>query len=287
MPQDEGRNSSRSLGGVTRGLRRAVTLTRCYVPRLVNFWMSLLGLTSFTVIIWFLEPIEDAQAKVLVTALYAVMPLLFLLDGLGKDQRSRQLDLPTAWPSILSVFTLGVVLADRADLAAVVISLLSVLVSLPGLWVLWMLARGRRLLWFAIVPSIVAASLYLVPPVTPAGVVLDYLFVPLPILSYVCIAWALVTRWFLVRAERHRGRPTSGPGMESLSMLFLFAPFIVLTMLAVNALGFGDTWVAVSGVLVGLVFSSAISEPVRQFLLDVGNLSPKSGYEGGPKADLD
>ena len=56
-------------------------------------------------------------------------------------------------------------------------------------------------------------------------------------------------------------------------MLFLFTPLIVLTMLAVNALGFGETWVGVSGVVVGIIFSSTISEPVREFVLDLGNLS--------------
>ena len=56
-------------------------------------------------------------------------------------------------------------------------------------------------------------------------------------------------------------------------MLFLFTPIIVLTMLAVNALGFGETWVRVSGAVVGIIFSSTISEPVREFVLDLENLS--------------
>ena len=290
MPGDTGNECSlgrRLLDGVTRRTRRAATLARCYAPRLLNFYISLLGLVSITVVIWFLEPIGGSQARVLVTALFAAMPFLFLLDGLGRYELSRQVDLPTAWPSIVSLSILGIVLADRADLAAVAINLISVLASLPGLWVLWLLARGRRLMWFSIVPTIVAASLLVVPPVTPDGVELDRLFVPWPAVSYGCIAWVFVTRWFVVRAERHRGGPISGPGMESLSMLLLFAPFIVLTMLAVGALGFGDIWVAVSGVLVGLVFSSAISVPVRQFLLDVGNLSPNRGCDVGSRADSD
>ena len=63
-------------------------------------------------------------------------------------------------------------------------------------------------------------------------------------------------------------------------MLLLLTPLIVLTMLTVNALGFGETWVGISGVVVGIIFSSAISVPVRQFLLDLGNLSP-NGKIGG------
>lgn len=290
MPGDTGNECSsggRFLAGATHKMRRVVTLARCYSPRLWNFGISLVGFVAITVVIWLLEPIEDSQAKVLATVAFAAMPFLSLLDGLRRDRQSRQVDLLSAWPSVLSLFILLVVLADRADLTAVVIGLISVLASLPGLWALWWLARGRRLMWFSIVPTIVAASLLVVPPVTPDGVELHRLFVPLPVVSYGSIVWVFITRWIVVRAERHRGRPISGPGMESLSMLLLFAPLIALTMLAVNALGFGDTWVAVSGVLVGLVFSSSISVPVRQFLLAMGNVSTKRESEVGTRADLD
>ena len=268
------------LQGAGHKLRHAAALMWRYVPRLLNFWISLLGLASFTVIIWLFYPLEDTNAKVLITALYAFVSFLYFLAGINSDQQDRELDLSATWTALLSVATLIVVLADRADLPALGINVISILISLPAVLALSKLAKGRWLLLFAIVPSIVAASIYLVPPITPSGVVLDYLFVPLPVVSYICVAWAFVTKWFLIRAEQSRGRPTRGPAMESLSMLFLFTPLIVLTMLAANALGFGETWVAVSGVVVSLIFSSAISMPVRQFLLDLGNLSTNRGLDG-------
>ena len=269
-----------SWRALRHSLLSAVMAVPSYIPRLGNFWISLLGLVSFTAVIWAFDPIEDRNAKVVVTAVYAVMPVLFFLDSFTAKQERRQFDLSNIWLTVLSVSALLIVLFDQIGFPAAVISVASILVSLPPLWVFWLIARGRWLLLFAIVPSMIAASIYLIPPITPAGVVVDYLLVPLPVLSYACVAWALATRWFLVRAERWQGRRVRGPAMESLSMLFLFAPLIVLTMLSVNALGFGDTWVGVSGVVVGIIFSSAISVPVRQFLLDLGNLSPDGGYEG-------
>ena len=266
--------------GAGHKLRHAVTLIWRYVPRFLNFWISLLGLASFTAIIWLFYPLEDSNPKVLITALYAFVSFLYFLAGISSGQEDRELDLSATWTALLSVATLIVVFADRADLSALGINVISILISLPAAWGLSKLAKGRWLLLFAIVPSIVAASIYLVPPITPSGVVLDYLFVPLPVVSYICVAWAFVTKWFLIRAEQSRGRPIRGPAMESLSMLFLFTPLIVLTMLAANALGFGETWVAVSGVVVSLIFSSAISMPVRQFLLDLGNLSTNRGLDG-------
>ena len=255
-------------------LRNAGTLFLRYLPRLANFWISLLGLASFTAVIWLFDPIKDHNAKVVVTLIYAVMPILLFLDSFTAKQELRKLDGSTIWLTVLSVAALLIVLFDRVGFPEAVISVALILVSLPPLLVFWMIARGRWLMWFAIVPSMIAASLYLVPPITPTGVELDYLFVPLPVLSYACIAWALPTRWFLIRTESSRGYPVRGPAMESLSMLFLFTPLIVLTMLAVNALGFGETWVGVSGVVVGIIFSSTISDPVRQFVLDLANLSP-------------
>ena len=269
--------SWRALGHT---LLSAVTAIPSHIPKLANFWISLPGLASFTAVIWAFDPIEDHNAKVLITVVYAVMPILFFLDPFTAKQDLRRFDLSNIWLTVLSVSALLIVVFDRIGFPAAVISVASILASLPPLWVFWLIARGRWLLLFAIVPSMIAASLYLVPPITPAGVVMDYLLVPLPVLSYSCVAWALATRWFLVRAERWQGRRIRGPATESLSMLFLFSPLIVLTMLAVNALGFGETWVGVSGVVVGIIFSSAISVPVRQFLLDLGNLSPNGGYEG-------
>jgi len=255
-------------------LQNAVMSIPRYVPGPGNFWVSLLGLASFATVIWIFGPIEDHNARVIVTLIYAVMPILFFWDSFTAKRELGKLDLPNTWLTILSVSALLIVLFDRAGFPAAVISVASILVSIPLLWVFWMIARGRWLLLFAIVPSMFAATLYLVRPITPAGVVLDYLFVPLPVLSLACVAWALPTRWFLNRAERSRGRPINGPAMESVSMLFLFTPLVVLTMLTVNALGFGETWVGVSGVVMALIFSSTISEPVRQFVLDLGNLSP-------------
>ena len=256
-----------------RNFLYAVTLVWRYVPRLVNLWISLLGLSSFATTLWVFDPIEDPIAKVVVTVVYAVMPVLFLLDELTAKQDLRRPDPSTTWLTVLCVAVLLIVLLDRFDLPAAVISVTSALISLPALWVFWMIARGRWLLLVAIVPSMIAASLTLVPQITPSDVILGYVFVSIPIFSYACVAWALPTRWFLVRAEQSRGRPVRGPAMESLSMLFLFTPLIVLTMLAANPLGFGEIWVGLSGVMAGLIFGNTISQPFRDFVLDLGNLS--------------
>ena len=68
--------------------------------------------------------------------------------------------------------------------------------------------------------------------------------------------------------------------MESLSMLFLFLPLIVLAIVAPRTLSNGETWSAVFGTIVGVLFSSVVSVPLRQFLLDWGKLPPNRRWEG-------
>ena len=253
--------------------RDAVTLTWNYVLRLVNFWINLLGLASFATTLWVFDLIEDPAAKVVVTLVYAIMPVLFLLDGLTAERGLSKRDPSTIWLTVLSIAFLLMVLFDRFGLPAAVIGVVSISVSLPLLWVFWMISRGRRLLFIAIVPSIIAGSLYLVSLITRTDTALGYLFVSLPAITFACVVWALATRWFLIRAEQSRGCPVRGPAMESLSMLFLFTPLIVLTMSAVNALRFGETWVGVSGLMAGLIFGNTVSQPVRELVLDLANLS--------------
>ena len=256
-------------------LRNVATLIWHYILRLGNFWISLLGLASLAVVLWLFHPVEDFSAKAGATGIFALVSLLHFLDGFSADPQRRRIELSTIWPTLLSLAVLVIAVAAEADLSGVAISAFSILASLFPLWVFWMVAKGRWLwlLLFAAIPSVVAASLYLIPPITPTGLAFDYLLVPLPVLSYVCIAWALTAKWFLIRADQYRYRPIWGPAMESLSMLLLLIPLVVLTMLAVGAFHVDDTWVAVSGVIVGLIFSGAVSVPVRQFLLDLGNLS--------------
>ena len=259
----------------------AVDLMKYYALQLTSFWISLLGLASIAIVLWFFDPITDLPAKVIATLVYAINTFLHLLDGFTKNQQGRKFDPIHFGLMVLTFCLLIIVLADRANLPLVAVNVLSIGVSFPPLWALWQLAKGERLLLFAIVPLIIAASLYLVPPITSAGISLDHLFVPLPIVSFGCVAWALITRWFLISARRWQRCLTWGPGLESVTMFFIVVPLVALTMLAFDALAFGEIWVAVSGVVVGVLFGSLVSTPLRQFLLSLANLSSKCRCEDG------
>ena len=57
-------------------------------------------------------------------------------------------------------------------------------------------------------------------------------------------------------------------------MTILFFPVILVAMAIPGMLGLSATWSAVSLTLVGVLLSTVISEPLRRFLLEWGNLMP-------------
>ena len=265
-------------------MQNAMGLMKCYTVRLKNFWISLLGLASVTILVWWVNPIEDMDLypKVFVTLLCVVYPVLNLIDGFMGKQQDPKVDLINLMLTAFFSFFLGMELATRPNTPAVVINVFLIIVSLPPLWVLWDLTKGKWLLLFATVLLIIVTSFYLVPPITPEGLTLDYLLVPLPFASYLLIVWALVARRTLTLAQRWKWCPVWGPLTESLTMLLIAAPLVALTMLAANAMGFGDIGVAVFGVIAGILFGNAVSTPLRQFLLALGGLS-QCRCEGGHK----
>ena len=62
--------------------------------------------------------------------------------------------------------------------------------------------------------------------------------------------------------------------MRALAMAILFFPIILVAMAVPGMLGLSSTWWAISLTLMGVLLSAVISEPLRLFLLEWGNLMP-------------
>ena len=111
---------------------------------------------------------------------------------------------------------------------------------------------------------------------------LDSLLLPLPVVLFFGIAWTPVAWRILDIAGRWKNRRVGGPGMRALAMAILFFPVILVAMAVPRMLGLSSTWSAVSLTLVGVLLSAVISEPLRRFLLEWGNLMADT--ESVPKA---
>ena len=253
--------------------------------RFLNFLIGVIGLASLSIALWVFGLADGLYAKVATTGLFAVIPIFQFINLIQRkkdDSQTRGLDQVARWFALLSVVSMLIMAAAEFDSPSVSVGVGLILASLFQLAIFWMIVRGRRMriLLLASIPTTFVALLYLGPSSTES--LLDYL-VPLPIVSVAAIVWAFVVRGFLNLAQAHKRRSIWGPAAESVFVLSLVAPFIVLAMLTVDALGAGDIWVAVSGVFVGIMFGGAVSEPIKDLLRDLAELSKsdRCGCESG------
>ena len=252
-------------------LNNGFELAMHYAIQLRNFWICLVGLASITVAVWLFDPIGDLYVRITLTLLATVVPFLFLMDALVRAGDRPEFSWPVVWFSAFSIAVLLILLGDSFNAPGLVIFVFSILAAIPAIWLYWTFTKGEHLLQLWLLPLLATASLYLVPPTSSEVVTYGLLFLPIPLLSYACIVWALITR-SIIRARRKHDCAIWGPGLESLAMLFLVAPLAALILLAVNALGVDDIWLVVSGAIVGITFGGTVSQPFGQFMRDLGRL---------------
>ena len=152
--------------------------------------------------------------------------------------------------------------------------------SAPFLLIFGDFIRRTPLLGVALVPSTIIAEAFLAVTGSSDGIRLEYLLFPLPIVLMGSVIWTFVAQFLLTHARQRRQTITWGPGMESAAMLFMFLPLTLLAIVAPIAVTDDRTWLAVSVTVIGVSFGSVVSTPLRQFLLDLGQLPPIRRWEG-------
>lgn len=114
---------------------------------------------------------------------------------------------------------------------------------------------------------------------------IELLLLPLPTVIFGGVFWTPVAWWILDIAKRRKDRKVSGPGTQALAMATLFLPVILVAVAIPGMLGFKDIWTAVSLTIVGVLLSAVVSEPLRRFLLEWGNLLPDPENSPGKQED--
>ena len=150
----------------------------------------------------------------------------------------------------------------------------------PFLLIIGRLVSRKPLLGVGLGLPMTMAMAALVALVIPREHIWDFLLLPLPAILLPTVVWAFLLYGVQHMAQRLRSRRIWGPFGESLLMTVMFVPIIVLAILIHDELEVGDQWLTGFIVLVGLLFSSVVSVPLRQFLLDSGNLPPNPRWEG-------
>ena len=253
----------------------------------VNFGMTLLNLTMFTYFIWGFDHIDQLYDSIVVNLLPAYYPPVEFYEAMRQKPEARRFNWLYAGFAFLLVLMLLLVISDRYDFNEFGINVVVIMISAPWLVIFWMLVRGRRILVIGMVPAAVLLMGYWVAPVIAEGSELQYFLIPLPAVSILLAAWTFLV-WLLFKGvDRWLEDETLGPLMESLAMLSLFLPIMVLAIWIPRTIPGGEDWSVVLAAMVGVVFGSVVSEPLGRFLRRYGNLPSARGCEGRDEAEQD
>ena len=178
------------------------------------------------------------------------------------------------WVSSFLALTVLLVASERFGWAGVGIHVVLLLVALPYGWVVWKLMRRNWLLLTGLILALATMMVFWVAALVGEQESLDVVLLPLLLVFFFGVAWTPVAWRALDLAQRWKNRRVGGPGMRAVAMAILFFPVILVAMAVPGMVGLSATWSDVSLLLVGFLLSTVISEPLRRFLLEWGNLMP-------------
>ena len=238
----------------------------------VNFVMTLLNLAMLTYFIWGFDHIDRLYDSVVINLLPAYFPPVVFYQAMSQKTETRPFDWLFAGFVVFIFLAVLLAISDKYDFDELGINVVVVMTSAPWLFVFGMLVRGKRILAIGMVPAAALLMGYWVAPVISEGSELQYFLIPLPAVSILLAAWTFLV-WLLFKGvDRWPKDPTLGPLIESLAMLSLFLPIMVLAIWIPRTIPGGEDWSVVLAAMVGVVFGSVISEPLGRFLRSYGNL---------------
>ena len=259
-----------------KDLRRGVT---------ANFVLTLLSLAILTYFIWGFDYISRLFDSVVMNLLPAILPPMVFYEALHQEREARRF---RWWYGAFVLFlglALLLVIGDKYDVDELGINVVVIMTSSPLLLIFVIMVRGKRILAIGMVPAAIILMWYWVVPGLLDGLELQYFLIPLPAVSIMLAPWTLLV-WILFKCvDRWPNDPTLGPLMESLAMLSLFTPIMVLAIRVPRTIPGGDDWSVVLAAMVGVVFGSVVSEPLARFLRSYGNLPSAPRNDGGDEVE--
>ena len=237
-----------------------------------DFVLTLLILAMLTYFIWGFDYIDRLYDSVVLNLLPAVLPPLAFFEAMRQERKGLRLSLWNAGFLFFLALALGLAISERFDFDALGLNVVVIMTSSPWLFIFGKLVGEKRILAIGMVPAALVLMAYWAVPAFSSELDLQYFLVPLIAVSPVTAAWTVLVWIFFKGVDRWPDHHTLGPLMESLAMLTLFMPLMVLAIWVPRTIPGGDDWSVVLATIVGVVFGSVISEPLGRFLRSYGNL---------------
>lgn len=241
-------------------------------PRLGGAVLSLLLLCLPVVVLsWGFDVFDDLLVRIVVTILVAVVPVLELLSQ-PRPLRSRW-DLYGS--GAFMVLVLLMMVGGRFEWPVLETNVVMLLIVVPYFPIVGLLMGPRwMLLSCALLLGLAVMLVYWVKAMVNSDAPFELLLVPVPVFLLFGIAWAPIARFTLNWAQRRKNRPMAGPGTQTLAMISLFLPVILVTFFVPGMLELSEIWSAVSLTIVGVLLSAVVAQPLYRFLLEWAQLGP-------------
>ena len=247
----------------TKDLRRGVSR---------DFLLNLLSLALLTYFIWGFDYVNGLYDSIVLNLVPAALPPLAFFEAMRQEPEGRRFSWWNAELAIFLALGVGAAFSDKFDRDTWGINLVAVMLSSPWLVVFGFLVRDKRILAIGMVPAAIILIAYWSAPAYFNNSELQYVLIPLTTVSLLTAGWTILVWIFFKGLDRWSCHPTLGPLMESLSMLSLFLPLMVLAIWVSRTIPGGEDWSVVVAAIVGVVFGSVVSEPLGRFLRSYGNL---------------
>ena len=128
-----------------------------------DFWTIFVGWLLLVVFVWYIDLIDDLYGKTTLTLLCSALPLLALFSEPSEDASQRRWSswMWRVWGAFF-IFAVLIGISDKWNLPTLGVSVTMIGVSSPLLAICLFLSLKKRLLGFALMPSIIAAMLHAV-----------------------------------------------------------------------------------------------------------------------------
>ena len=195
-----------------------------------DFVLTLLSLAILTYFIWGFDYIDRLYDSVVLNLLPAALPPLAFFEAMRKEPEGRRFTWFNAGLAFFLALALGLAVSDKFDLDALGTNVVVIMTSSPWLVVFGILVREKRILAIGMVPAAIMLMAYWVVPAFSSDLELHYFLIPLAAVSLLTAAWTVLV-WILFKGvDKWPCHLTLGPLMESLAMLSLFMPLMVLAI---------------------------------------------------------
>ena len=216
--------------------------------------------------------IDGWPSRIGVMILFAAIPMLLWLRPAGDVVIQRRV----TWVlGVLSLFvgcTLVLTLIGVSVDSSLGLKLTGLLFAcLPFSVVCWILMWNKPILLVPLLPSGILSTIYLHTQVSilPGTDWFDSLLT-LPIVLIAIGLWTSLS-WFLIQfSDSLKPCTIRGSGVESIAMIVLFAPIVLLGVWIPQEL-YGSAWSSALGMLISVILGIILAKPVGQFLTALRN----------------